>query len=428
MKLNTITIAITLVAGSSIFAALAYNGSQTEPTPQKTNELKVSESQVMVAETKSIGTKSVEMTPVETTTLAASQQQQVSVVLATLGDYQAEVVGYGEAKSRYELMFSTEVSGRVEAISSQFETGQVIGQGDVIANIDSTSYQQAVTQAKANVAQAQLDLLEEQRQGEQAKSEWQRSGLSGEPDSPLVLREPQLAQVTAALENAKLELVKAEQDLEKTTLVAPFDSLVVSRDVQPGSYAQTGAQIATLYSVDEVEVSVPLSESQWLSLPNSDNSQLKEQPWPVTLSSSNGQYQWQGYVERVEQHLQQDTRQRSLIVKVDNPLDQEKDLYPGTFVQATISGKQLNQLWELPASALSQQGDLWFVDDNGLLSKSNANVEFEKGGLIYIDPTKLSNSTELNSLTESNSDSVQVVKRPLSSFKSGMVVLAKAEG
>ncbi|URM15490.1 efflux RND transporter periplasmic adaptor subunit [Vibrio splendidus] len=414
MKLNTITIAITLVAGSSIFAALAYNGSQTEPTPQKTNELTVSESQFMVAETKSIGTKYIGAKSVEATTLAASQQQQVSVVLATLGDYQAEVVGYGEAKSRYELMFSTEVSGRVEAISSQFETGQVIGQGEVIANIDSTSYQQAVTQAKANVAQAQ--------------SEWQRSGLSGEPDSPLVLREPQLAQVTAALENAKLELVKAEQDLEKTTLVAPFDSLVVSRDVQPGSYAQTGAQIATLYSVDEVEVSVPLSESQWLSLPNSDNSQLKEQPWPVTLSSSDGQYQWQGYVERVEQHLQQDTRQRSLIVKVDNPLDQEKDLYPGTFVQATISGKQLTQLWELPASALSQQGDLWFVDDNGLLSKSNANVEFEKGGLIYIDPTKLSNSTELNSLTESNSDSVQVVKRPLSSFKSGMVVLAKAEG
>ncbi|MEZ8879374.1 efflux RND transporter periplasmic adaptor subunit [Vibrio lentus] len=406
MKLNTITIAITLVAGSSIFAALAYNGSQVAPAPQKANELTVSE-----PETMPIGTKSV-----ETTTLPASQQQQVSVVLATLGDYQAEVVGYGEAKSRYELMFSTEVGGRVETISSQFETGQVISQGEVIANIDSTSYQQAVTQAKANVAQDQLDLLEEQRQGEQAKSEWQRSG---EPDSPLVLREPQLAQVTAALENAKLELVKAQQDLEKTTLVAPFDSLVVSRDVQPRSYAQTGAQIATLYSIDEVEVSVPLSESQWLSLPNSDNSQLKEQPWPVTLSSSDGQYQWQGYVERVEQHLQQDTRQRSLIVKVDNPLEQEKGLYPGTFVQATIPGKQLTQLWELPASALSQQGDLWFVDNNSQLSKSNADVEFEKGGLIYIDPTKL--NVEIG-------DSVQVVKRPLSSFKAGMVVLAKAEG
>ncbi|MEZ9891330.1 efflux RND transporter periplasmic adaptor subunit [Vibrio lentus] len=409
MKLNTITIAITLVAGSSILAALAYNGSQVAPAPEKANELTVSEPQATP-----VGTKSI-----ETTTLPASQQQQVSVVLATLGDYQAEVVGYGEAKSRYELMFSTEVGGRVETISSQFETGQVISQGEVIANIDSISYQQAVTQAKANVAQAQLDLLEEQRQGEQAKSEWQRSGLSGEPDSPLVLREPQLAQVTAALENAKLELVKAQQDLEKTTLVAPFDSLVVSRDVQPGSYAQTGAQIATLYSIDEVEVSVPLSENQWLSLPNSDNTQLKEQPWPVTLSSSDGQYQWQGYVERVEQHLQQDTRQRSMIVKVDNPLEQEKDLYPGTFVQATISGKQLTQLWELPASALSQQGDLWFVDNNSQLSKSNADVEFEKGGLIYIDPTKL--NVEIG-------DSVQVVKRPLSSFKAGIVVLAKAEG
>ncbi|MEZ8636140.1 efflux RND transporter periplasmic adaptor subunit [Vibrio cyclitrophicus] len=412
MKLNTITIAITLVAGSSIFAALAYNGSQVQPSPQNTNELTVSDPQTESVTTKSIAVK----------TLPVSQQQQVSVVAATLGDYLAEVVGYGEAKSRYELMFSTEVSGRVEAISSQFETGQVIGKGEVIANIDSTSYQQAVTEAKANVAQAQLDLLEEQREGEQAKSEWKRSGLSGEPDSPLVLREPQLAQVTAALENAKLELAKAEQDLEKTTLVAPFDSLVVSRDVQPGSYAQTGTQIATLYSIDEVEVSVPLSESQWLSLPNSDNSQLKQQPWPVTLSSSDGQFQWQGYVERVEQHLQQDTRQRSLIVKVDNPLEQQKDLYPGTFVKATISGKRLTQLWQLPASAISQQGDLWFVDANGQLSKSNANVEFEKGGLIYVDPTKLNNPNV------SNSDSVQVVKRPLSSFKVGMIVLAKAEG
>ncbi|MEZ9219243.1 efflux RND transporter periplasmic adaptor subunit [Vibrio cyclitrophicus] len=417
MKLNTITIAITLVAGSSIFAALAYNGSQVQPSPQNTNELTVSDPQTESVTTKSIGSKSIAVK-----TLPVSQQQQVSVVAATLGDYLAEVVGYGEAKSRYELMFSTEVSGRVEAISSQFETGQVIGKGEVIANIDSTSYQQAVTEAKANVAQAQLDLLEEQREGEQAKSEWKRSGLSGELDSPLVLREPQLEQVTAALENAKLELAKAEQDLEKTTLVAPFDSLVVSRDVQPGSYAQTGTQIATLYSIDEVEVSVPLSESQWLSLPNSDNSQLKQQPWPVTLSSSDGQFQWQGYVERVEQHLQQDTRQRSLIVKVDNPLEQQKDLYPGTFVKATISGKRLTQLWQLPASAISQQGDLWFVDANGQLSKSNANVEFEKGGLIYVDPTKLNNPNV------SNSDSVQVVKRPLSSFKVGMIVLAKAEG
>ncbi|MCZ8485537.1 hypothetical protein O9993_06550 [Vibrio lentus] len=40
------------------------------------------------------------------------------------------------------------------------------------------------SKAKANVAPAQLDLLEEQRQGRQAKSEWQRSGLSDEPDSP----------------------------------------------------------------------------------------------------------------------------------------------------------------------------------------------------------------------------------------------------
>ncbi|MCZ8498400.1 hypothetical protein O9929_11590 [Vibrio lentus] len=47
-------------------------------------------------------------------------------------------------------------------------------------------------------------------------------------------------------------------------------------------------------------------------------------------------------------------------------------------MQATISGKQLTQLWELPLQ-LFQQGDLWFVDNNSQLSKSNADVEFGKG-------------------------------------------------
>lgn len=412
MKLNTITLAITLIAGCSIFAALAYNGSQMAPKgPEQNVQVKAptsAEQQLESTLAKALSKN------------AASQAQQVAVINVQANNYQAEVVGHGEAKSRYELNFSAEVSGRIEQVSSLFESGQVIKKGTVIASIDDTSYRQALTQAQADVEQAKLNLLEEQRQGEQAKSEWERSGLTGEPDSPLVLRTPQLAQVTAALDNAQLALKTAQQNLDRTQVKAPFDALVVSRDIQPGSYVQTGTQVATLYSVDEIEIDIPLSEAQWRNLPSFDNAELAQTQWPVLVESSDGAHQWQGYVGRIEQHLSSQTRQRSLIVVVEKPLEQNADLYPGTFVKAAINGRSLEQLWQLPSSAVSQQGELWFVDEHGQLNKSAADTQFEKDGFVYISPSSLNN--------ESSVSQVQIVKRPLSSFQVGTLVTAKVEG
>jgi RND family efflux transporter MFP subunit len=399
MKLNRMNVIVTVLSVGSIFAALGYTASKLPPAP---NQKASVESPVKPLE------KSV----------PATLLPQVGVVAVTGQEYQAEVIGFGEARPRFELTLSAEVNGKVIDLNRQFESGQVIKKGTVLGQINDTSYQQALTQAKTDVAQAELDLLEEQREGEQAKAEWLRSGLSGEPASPLVLRTPQLAQAKAALENAKLALKKAQQDVAYTQITAPFDALIISRDIQPGSYVQTGTQLGTLYSVAEVEINVPLSEQQWKNLPAFDNAQLAKTPWNVTLQSTDGLKQWQGYIERVEQHLTQTSRQRSLVVVVDDPLAQQTDLYPGTFVKTQINGKSLNNLWQLPSSAISQQGDIWFVDDNDLLAKSAATIVFEKAGFVYVMPMTTKQGMPAT---------MQIVKRPLSGFKVGTKVLAKVE-
>ena len=399
MKLNRMNVIVTVLSVGSIFAALGYTASKLPPAP---NQKASAESPVKTLE------KSV----------PATLLPQVGVVAVTGQEYQAEVIGFGEARPRFELTLSAEVNGKVIDLNRQFESGQVIKKGTVLGQINDTSYQQALTQAKTDVAQAELDLLEEQREGEQAKAEWLRSGLSGEPASPLVLRTPQLAQAKAALENAKLALKKAQQDVAYTQITAPFDALIISRDIQPGSYVQTGTQLGTLYSVAEVEINVPLSEQQWKNLPAFDNAQLAKTPWNVTLQSTDGLKQWQGYIERVEQHLTQTSRQRSLVVVVDDPLAQQTDLYPGTFVKTQINGKSLNNLWQLPSSAISQQGDIWFVDDNDLLAKSTATIVFEKAGFVYVMPMTTKQGMPAT---------MQIVKRPLSGFKVGTKVLAKVE-
>ncbi|MFT7052630.1 MAG: multidrug resistance efflux pump, partial [Psychromonas sp.] len=186
--------------------------------------------------------------------IRASQAPSVVVLEVQADKYQALVKGYGEAVPRYAITYSSDVSGRVETLMPDFETGNIVKKGDMLARLEDTLYQQALAQAKSDLAQARLDLLEEQRTGEQARLEWQRSGLSGEPNSLLVLRQPQLAAQKAVLVSAQYSLKKAQQDLDKTAIRAPFDALIVEQNIQPGSYLQVGSSVAQLYSTDSVEI------------------------------------------------------------------------------------------------------------------------------------------------------------------------------
>lgn len=50
-----------------------------------------------------------------------------------VADYQAQVLGCGEAKSRYELVLTAEVSGQVDRLSSDFETGYQVSKNTLLA-------------------------------------------------------------------------------------------------------------------------------------------------------------------------------------------------------------------------------------------------------------------------------------------------------
>ena len=398
MKLKSFfPILVTIVAAVCLVGAVAYNSSQMDAKKEK------------AAESAKNQTK-----PAKNTTLAPT----AVVVDVEPSTYKASVKGYGEAVPRYAITYSAEVSGRVEKIMERFETGNIVKKGQTLALLENTAYKQAVAEAKSDLASAEVDLLEEQRTGEQALLEWKRSGLTGEPNSELLLRAPQLAAQKAVVENAELTLQKALLDLDKTEINAPFDALVVSQEIQPGSYVQTGDSVAQLYSTDRVEIEIPLSSKQWENLPSLTNAVLAQRSAkkiPVRLNSADSNRSWDGYVLRIEQNVDTTSRQRSVIVAVDHPFDESIALYPGTFVQAEIEGRVLDNTWELPASAISQQGEIWFVDEDGILNKVVANKRFEKGEFVYVAPIE-------------NLSSAKIIKRPLSSYIAGMRVVPKVEG
>ena len=333
---------------------------------------------------------------------AKSVAPNVSVINAVPSTYQAYVSGHGEAKAHWALSLKAQVKGEITNMSEQFATGNVVKKGQVLAQIDNTEYLQAVASAKATLADAKLALQEEQDLGNQAKREWQRSGVTQAPSSPLVFRTLQLEAAQATADNAQYALQTAQRDEKNTHISAPFDAVILSRDVDLGTYVNIGDTLATLNSTDKVEISVPLSLSQWQNLASDKSGE-------VILSDVTTQNQWQGYIARFEQHLDDSSRQRSVVVALDKPFEQATPLLPGTFLAVQIAGKALNNVIKLPASAVSQEGLIWYVNEQNTLMSIQAQKLFERGDYVYISPIE-------------GHTNLRVVARPLVSYLNDMLV------
>lgn len=334
---------------------------------------------------------------------------EVSVMTVQTGSYPAYISAYGAVEPHYQLNLTAQVSGQIEKISPKLASGQRVSTKEVLIQLEDSSYRSALAEAQATLADAKLTYEQEQQQSKQAQQEWKASGLSGQPSS-LVLRKPQLAAAKANLTRAEAAVKTANLNLQRTQIHAPFDAVVISREVALGTYVQTGSTIATLHSTDWVEVPIYLSEHEWAALPSV--AELQAESWPVTLHSALGDTQWTGRLLRQAQHLESSTRLRGVILGVDKPLDQEPPLLSGAFVKAVLQGRDVAGLWQLPSTALSQQGDIWYVQ-NGALSKFAATPAFSDPQHIYIQPpAELADSAQ------------QVLTHPLNAYVVGMSVKA----
>jgi membrane fusion protein (multidrug efflux system) len=340
----------------------------------------------------------------------SAQVAEVSVVTVTTAAYTPTIEAYGSAEAYYQLSLTSEVAGKVVKLSDQFDAGFSVKEGDVLVQLGDSAYQSALAEAKNNLASAEVDYLEAQREAEQAKIEWKSSGLTGEPASSLVLYEPQLKAAKAALDYAKRQVISAQHDLNQTKIKAPFDGLVVSRDIAKGSYISANGEVGSLYSIDRVEIELPLSQRTLSNLETA--SALDSGKQTAQVSSVESLDQWTGYVRRIEKHLDEETRQQSIVLAVDAPLEQTPALYPGTFVKAQIQGRSQEGVWKLPTSSLSQRGEVWYVAD-ALLKKFSAEAVASETDAIYIRPP-----------SELVDQKVQVLVQPLSSYVDGMKVSA----
>jgi RND family efflux transporter MFP subunit len=287
---------------------------------------------------------------------------------------QLTVAAQGTVAPRTESTLIAQVAGQIKTVSPAFASGGFFEKGDLLLSIDPRDYEVAVSQAKVQVAQAQLKISREQEESDIALQEWERIG-KGEP-SDLVLRKPQIAEAQAALEAAKGSLTRAELNLERTYIRAPYAGRVRSKAADVGQYVGPGTPVGRIYAVDYAEVRLPIADQDlaYLDLDFGFRDQTGSPHGPKVKLHANfaGQnHTWEGQIVRVEGEVDARSRMIHLVARVNNPYGRSENtnrppLAVGMYVRAEILGKNVENVYTVPRAALRPDQKLLVVTDNRL--------------------------------------------------------------
>ncbi|MDT8367951.1 MAG: efflux RND transporter periplasmic adaptor subunit [Longimicrobiales bacterium] len=290
------------------------------------------------------------------------------------------VEGSGTVRPSAEIEVVPQVTGRVVEVSPDFVSGGRVRAGQLLVKIEAADYLNQVAQARAQVAQDEVALLEAEEESRIAADEFRRfqarNGTSGEP-SPLVLRRPQLDAARATVDRSLAALADAELGLSRTEIVAPFDGAVRSESVDLGAIARVGEALGTLYASDLVEVVVSLSDHDATLLTGlwtlSAGSATRRLPARVFTEIGGGTWMWEGYVDRAEAALDEQTRTIDVIVRVPDPFtpgrppdsaqtsDEGPPLLVGQFARVEMEGRKGNHHL-IPRAALRVDNEVWVVE------------------------------------------------------------------
>lgn len=291
----------------------------------------------------------------------------VRVVAATPGTHRMVVRTQGTVEPRTASDLVAEVAGRVTRVSPALAAGGFFEAGDALLEIDRADYENAVRRSLAARERAESEL-------ELRSAELARTIALEERDvaSASALDERRYAERTAraALEEARAELDRAQRDLSRTHVRAPFAGRVRRKNVDVGQFVARGAPLAQLYAVDIAEVRLPVRDEDlaYLDLSLRYRGEDKTQPLPgVILRGRFGgdTHTWHGRIVRSEGEIDTRSRMLHLVARVEDPYgrrDARPPLAVGMFVEAEIEGRVLTDVLDLPRSALRADDRILVVD------------------------------------------------------------------
>jgi RND family efflux transporter MFP subunit len=258
------------------------------------------------------------------------------------GELVLSVSAAGEAASFRSTPLRAQVSGQVKAV--HVRENAATGGNQVLVEIDPAEYELAVRTERANLARAQATFQEQL--------------VFNDRLSPEVRQEREKnARVKAGVEGAEAAVQRAEMNLARTRVRAPFAGRVANVKVVPGQFVTQGEELLTVQQMDPIEVEVQVLESEIGFLTPGRRAALSFAAYPGEAFS--------GMVETINPVVDQKTRTAKVSVSVRNP---QNRLLPGMYARVSLAAQRLADRILVPRTAVLERDHrtmLFVLDGDG---------------------------------------------------------------
>ena len=294
-------------------------------------------------------------------------------------DFTVTIESFGEVRPLESTNLSAQVAGEVTSWNENFVAGGIVKRGDVLFSIEKDAYEAALLQAESELIQARAQLIEEEARADVAKRE--ARSLPAQQVSDLYLRKPQVLSAKAQVKSAEARIRIAQRDLDNTEVRAPYDALVVSRDIGVGQFVSAGMNTARLHSIETAEVIFPIAGFDGEYLPLSLSGQSAQ-----VITKGRNSISRAATIVRDLGVVDEATRMTNLVVRIDDPYGLNSDLPKlkfGNYVEVSFSGKTLENVFKIKQDLVNNRR-VWTLDENQQMLQRPVDVIREQGDFFLI--------------------------------------------
>jgi HlyD family secretion protein len=261
---------------------------------------------------------------------------------ADRGTVQTVVSATGTASAVTTVSVGSQVSGTITHIYVDFNSP--VKQGQVIARIDPTFLQAAVSEAEAALEKARASLSQAQRDSARVRDLFTQK-LAAQADYDNALTTVELAR--ASLQQAQAQLSRARTNLAYSVITSPIDGVVISRNVDVGQTVAASLQAPTLFSIAQDLHKMQIATS----IDEADIGGLREGMKANFTVDSYPDERFEGIIRQVRYAatVDQNVVTYPVIIDVDNP---DLKLMPGMTANVTIVTARRDDVLRVPATAL----------------------------------------------------------------------------
>lgn len=351
----------------------------------------------------------------------------VDVFPAASQDLHMTIQAFGTVEPREALNLVAEVHGQAVHLSPAFTEGDAVRKGTTLIRIDPRTYALEVERYNVQIAQIEAEISRLNQEVENlkaslsivasdvalAKKEFLRLKKLSQNEvvsqtnldkaeqaylasleklqllkNQMALTGPQRTQLDAQQAAARVLLKKAELDLERTRLTAPFNGWVLEKRVEEGQHVTVGQYLGKIYRDQalDVAVNIPLKDLKWLPDISEDAAQPEAE---ISIDGSVAEKTWSGKLVRSKAQIDERTRTLPVVIEIDAQRMSQNNpgsipLRPGMFVSVKITGRQARQLFLLPRHVV-HPGDVVYVVSEGRLNIRPVHVLRRFKESVYVD-------------------------------------------